>query len=105
LHPHRHYRPAAAEEAQRLAATVFASSVEGICITDAERRILAVNPALESITGYSAADVVGKTPSVFSSGRHDPLFYRSMWQAITRDGFWRGEVWNRRKSGEVFPNC
>ncbi len=92
-----------AEEAQRLAATVFASSVEGICITDADRRILAVNPALEAITGYAAAEVVGKTPSVFSSGRHDSLFYRSMWQAITRDGFWRGEVWNRRKDGEVFP--
>ena len=92
-----------AEEAQRLAATVFASSVEGICITDAERRILAVNPALESITGYSAAEVVGKTPSVFSSGRHDDEFYGRMWRAIANDGFWRGEVWNRRKDGEVFP--
>jgi diguanylate cyclase (GGDEF)-like protein/PAS domain S-box-containing protein len=90
-------------EEQRLAASVFSASAEGICITDADKTIISVNPALEAITGYSKDEVIGNTPKLFSSGRQDADFYRRMWKKIARDGFWRGEIWNRRKSGEVFP--
>ncbi|HEY5762695.1 MAG TPA: EAL domain-containing protein [Rhodocyclaceae bacterium] len=92
-----------ADAAQRLAASVFSASAEGICITDAEKRIVSVNPALMSITGYRAEEVLGQTPRVFSSGRHDGEFYREMWARIEAHGVWRGEIWNRRSNGEVYP--
>ena len=91
------------EDSLRLAATVFESSAEGILITDAQQRIISVNPALLAITGFRADEVLGNTPAMFASGRHDPEFYRQLWAAIARDGFWRGEIWNRRQSGDVFP--
>ena len=91
------------EDSLRLAATVFESSAEGIMITDAQQRIISVNPALVAITGFTADDVVGKTPAVFSSGRQDREFYRRLWASIGHDGFWHGEIWNRRRNGEVYP--
>jgi len=89
-------------ESLRIAATVFESQ-EGMIITDANNVILRVNSAFINITGYSAPEVVGKEPSFLASGRHDASFYKSMWAGIVETGAWEGEVWNRRKSGEVYP--
>ncbi|MDI1291136.1 MAG: EAL domain-containing protein [Methylobacter sp.] len=90
------------EEAQRMAASVFSSIQEGIMITDARRTIIDLNPAFTRITGYSRDEVLGKTPSLLKSGLHDDRYYEAMWQAINRQGYWRGEVWNRKKGGEIF---
>jgi len=92
-----------AEEKLRLAARVFESSGEAITITDARARILSVNPAFEEVTGYSATEVIGRNPSVLSSGRHDKAFYQEMWAGLHTDGRWHGEIWNRRKSGAIYP--
>ncbi len=91
------------EEQQRLAARVFETTGEAIMITDTTSKIVLVNPAFCRITGYSAADVLGKTPQLLNSGYHDQSFHRAMWEALQLQGSWAGEVWNRRKSGEVFP--
>ena len=91
------------EDSLRLAASVFESSAEGILITDAKQRILSVNPALVTITGFEPHEVLGKTPAVFKSGRQDAEFYRQMWAEVDQAGFWRGEIWNQRKNGVVFP--
>jgi len=90
------------EEAQRMAASVFSSIQEGIMITDARRTIIDLNPAFTRITGYSRDEVLGKTPSLLKSGLHDDRYYEAMWQAINRQGYWHGEVWNRKKGGEIF---
>jgi diguanylate cyclase (GGDEF)-like protein/PAS domain S-box-containing protein len=86
----------------RVAATAFESQA-GMMISDASGLILRVNRAFTEITGYSSAEVVGKSPSVVSSGRHDAAFFAAMWQGINATGVWEGEIWNRRKSGEVYP--
>jgi diguanylate cyclase (GGDEF)-like protein/PAS domain S-box-containing protein len=91
-----------AEADLRIAAIAF-ESPDGMMVTDAEGRILRVNQAFSSITGYSAEDVVGRSPSLLRSGRHDAAFYRAMWDQIARAGSWEGEIWNRRKNGEVYP--
>jgi diguanylate cyclase (GGDEF)-like protein/PAS domain S-box-containing protein len=91
------------EQMQRNANTVFAGTHEGIMVVDTSLRIERVNPAFERITGYRAEEVVGGTPSLLASGRHSKAFYRELWTAVQRDGFWRGEIWNARKSGEVYP--
>jgi len=91
-------------EAQlRLAAKVFECTAEGVMITDTQRLIVAVNPAFSAITGYSPAEVIGRPPRVISSGRHGAEFYDAMAEALTRDDAWQGEVWNRRKNGEIYP--
>ncbi len=87
----------------KLAATVFDNSVDAITITDADNRILRVNDAFEEITGYRADEVVGENPHLLSSGMQGPDFYEQMWRAIVHDGFWQGEIWNRRKNGEIYP--
>lgn len=92
-----------AEADLRLAAKVFESSVEGVMITDYQANILRVNKAFTEITGYSEADMLGKNPSILQSGRHDKGFYRGMWSSINDHGYWQGEIWNRRKTGEIFP--
>lgn len=92
-----------AEQELLLAASVFESSIEGILITDAEERILRTNKAFTMMTGYTAEDVRGKRPSVLSSGRHDAMFYKNLWGVLKENGFWQGEVWNRRKDGEIYP--
>ena len=71
--------------------------------TDAQNVILRVNKAFTEITGYTAEEVIGKTPSLLGSGRHDPAFYAAMWDSIKRTGGWQGEVWDRRKNGTVYP--
>jgi len=93
----------AAEESLRLAASVFANSQEGVIITDAGGFLTDVNPAFTRITGYAREDVLGRTPKILSSGRHDAEFFARMWQALGETGAWRGEVWNRNKAGEVYP--
>ena len=90
------------ESELRIAATAFQVQ-EGIIVTDADERILKVNEALTRITGYPASECIGKTPRMFSSGRQDQRFYKDMWQRIRATGRWEGEVWNRRKNGETYP--
>ncbi|MCP5358528.1 MAG: EAL domain-containing protein [Pseudomonadales bacterium] len=90
------------EQELRIAATAF-SSQEGIIITDAQQNILRVNAAFEETSGYSLQEVVGRTPSILSSGKHNKAFFEAMWESIHRDGSWHGEIWNKRKNGEVFP--
>ena len=91
----------AMESELRIAAATFESQ-EGILITDAAGTILRVNRAFTRITGYQETDVVGRRPSVLSSGRHDETFYQQLWQALLRDGVWSGEIWNRRQNGDIF---
>ncbi|GEM_PF-1294354 len=91
------------QEYQRLTGRVFENAQEGIIITDAQRRILQVNPAFTRISGYSAEDVIGRTPSLLRSGRHGAGFYRRMWRALEEEGHWQGEIWNRRKDGRIYP--
>ncbi|MET0091259.1 MAG: EAL domain-containing protein [Candidatus Thiodiazotropha sp.] len=91
------------EDQLRLAAGVFDHAREGIVITDAEERILRVNPTFSELTGYAQDEAVGLTPRVLRSGHHDVQFYTEMWQVLKKNGYWHGEVWNRRKSGEVYP--
>ncbi len=86
-----------------LAAQVFENAAEGIMITTRKGVIEMVNPAFSRITGYSAAEAIGQTPMLLRSGRHTPAFYKRMWETIERNGEWQGEVWNRRKSGDVYP--
>ena len=92
-----------AEDRLRLAGVVFETSAEGIVVTDARGQILAVNRAFTEITGYSAGEVLGKNPRILSSGRHDADFYQAMWRTLTTQGRWKGEIWNRRKNGEIYP--
>ncbi|MEG0821426.1 MAG: EAL domain-containing protein, partial [Burkholderiaceae bacterium] len=92
----------ATAEAQRIAAVAFESQ-EGMIVTDRHARILRVNHAFTELTGYSAEEAIGHTPSLLRSGRHDATFYMTMWQQIAATGRWQGEVWNRRKNGDSFP--
>jgi diguanylate cyclase (GGDEF)-like protein/PAS domain S-box-containing protein len=91
-----------AEAKLRIAATVFESQ-EGMVVADANGLIVSVNIAFTNITGYSPEEVIGKNPNILSSGRHDAAFYAAMWMSIKRNGFWEGEIWNKRKNGEVYP--
>lgn len=93
----------AAEESLMLAASVFDASSEGIMITDPENTIIAVNPAFSEITGYQSKDVLGRKPSVLKSGNHNNDFYKEMWKDIIESGTWEGEIWDKRKSGEIYP--
>ena len=91
------------EARQRLAATVVDNTMEGVVVTDAHSRILSVNAAFTRLLGYTEEELLGKTPRVFKSGRHDKAFYEAMWAQVTDTGYWQGEIWNRRKNGEIFP--
>lgn len=91
------------EERLRLAASVFENTDEGVIITDGDGNILDVNRAFSQIQGYSREEVIGKNPRIFQSGHHDQSFYRDLWCSLTETGHWRGELWNRRKNGELFP--
>lgn len=91
-----------AEAELRVAATAFEAR-EGMMITDPDGNIIRVNRAFTEITQYSVDEVIGKNPRILRSGRHDARFYEEMWTEIREQGTWRGEIWNRRKSGEVFP--
>ncbi|MEI6745137.1 MAG: diguanylate cyclase [Methylococcaceae bacterium] len=91
-----------AEIELHVAATVFESQ-EGMIITDSAGIILKINRAFTKITGYYAADVIGKTPRVLQSGLHDDVFYDLLWESINSTGEWKGEIWNKRKNGEIYP--
>jgi diguanylate cyclase (GGDEF)-like protein/PAS domain S-box-containing protein len=91
-----------AEDELRLAASVFATSQEGILISDPNNRIIDVNPAFTRLTGYSAGEAIGRDPGFLSAGRQSREFYAAMWHAIETNGTWQGEIWNRRKSGDVY---
>lgn len=91
-----------AEEQLRIAASAFESQA-GMMIVDANGVILRVNRAFTETTGYSAEETVGQTPRLLKSGRHDPAFYAAMWESILRTGSWQGEIWDRRKNGEIYP--
>ncbi len=91
-----------AEQELRLAASVFANSQEGILISDADNLIINVNPAFTRLTGYTRDEAIGRNPSFMSAGRQDQEFYAEMWRSINKRGEWKGELWNRRKSGEVY---
>ncbi|MFD4490099.1 putative bifunctional diguanylate cyclase/phosphodiesterase [Lysinibacillus fusiformis] len=82
---------------------IFENVSEGIMITDKYKKIVMVNPAFEFVTGYKRDDVVGKTPAVLQSGVHELPFYLEMWEQIRQEGIWQGEIWNRRKTGDVYP--
>jgi len=91
-----------AEAELRIAAVAF-DSLEGLMVTDARSVILRVNKAFTEITGYTVEEAVGQTPRLLQSGLHNEDFYRTMWGTIHRAGGWQGEVWNRRKNGEIYP--
>lgn len=91
------------EDSLRQAAAVFDSTLEGVLVTDRDMRIVHVNPAFSRITGYAPEDVLGQSPRLFKSGHHDLDFYKSLWHALEQRGSWSGEIWNRRKGGEIFP--
>ncbi|NMG29835.1 EAL domain-containing protein [Aromatoleum evansii] len=86
-----------------LAGTVFENSSEALMMCDAENRIISVNSAFTRITGYAAAEVIGRTPALLKSGRHDGEFYRRMWEILLAENRWEGEIWDRRKNGEIYP--
>jgi len=92
-----------AEEELVFASKVFEHSIEGIVVTDKEGKILQVNPAFTLITGYTPQEAVGQNPRVLKSDRHDAFFYQAMWAQLASEGQWSGEIWNRRKSGEIYP--
>ena len=93
----------ATAENLRLYARIFEHSEEAIMITDARERILSVNPSFTRITGYEADEAVGETPRKFQSGRHDEAFYATLWHELKSTGHWQGEMWDRRKDGEIYP--
>ncbi len=93
----------AAQHRLAQAAAVFNNSGEGIIVTDGTGVIKDVNAAFSRITGYHRSEVIGEHTRILRSGRHSDEFYKRMWAAIDEEGIWRGEIWNRRKSGETFP--
>ena len=92
-----------AENRKRLQEAVFTNTQEGIVITDHQGMILAVNPAVKTITGYDDDELIGSNFRVLKSGRHDDAFYKNIFETINVFGFWQGEIWNRRKNGEIYP--
>ncbi len=89
-------------EALRLAASIYQNTSEAMMITDADNRIVAINPAFTEVTGYEEREVTGKDPGMLASGLHDTEFFRTLWSGLKATGEWRGEIWNRRKNGEEF---
>ncbi|OOZ14242.1 hypothetical protein BOW25_01860 [Solemya velum gill symbiont] len=92
----------AIEQELQIAATAF-DSHEAMLVTDSQGDILRVNDAFTKVTGYSREEVIGKNPNILQSGRHSADFYHDMWERINQDGCWQGEIWDRRKNGEVYP--
>ncbi|MBF0371608.1 MAG: EAL domain-containing protein [Magnetococcales bacterium] len=91
------------EREHHLAASVFASTTEGIVVTDKGAIIQSVNPAFCKITGYTQEEAVGQGMNILKSGRHDDGFYEALWDSLRESNKWQGEIWNRRKNGEVYP--
>ncbi|WP_206667302.1 EAL domain-containing protein [Candidatus Methylobacter oryzae] len=91
-----------AEHELRIAAAAFESQ-EGILVTDADNNILRVNKSFTELTGYSADEIIGKPAGILKSGRQNSEFYAQMWNSINRDKYWQGEIWNKRKNGDIYP--
>lgn len=91
------------KERLRLLATAFESTRDGVVITDLKPQILAVNRAYSDMTGYGESEVLGQNPRILQSGRHDCAFYQALWASVLKTGYWQGELWNRRKNGEIYP--
>ncbi len=89
-------------EALRLAASIYQNTSEAMMITDAENRIVAINPAFTDVTGYDEGEVIGRDPGLLTSGMHDTEYFRDFWRTLNATGEWQGEIWNRRKNGEEF---
>lgn len=92
-----------ASERARLLTNVFERSIEAILITDSNNRIVEINPAFNKLTGYVLHDVLGKDPKILSAHTHSPEFYKGMWQCLLNEGYWHGEIWDRKKDGSTFP--
>ncbi|WP_252095095.1 EAL domain-containing protein [Pseudoalteromonas sp. SCSIO 43201] len=92
------------EREQRLASTVFATTSEGVLVSDKHNHIQMVNRAFTEITGYSVDEVIGQTPSLLNSGRHDDRFFNGLYEDLIHKGHWEGEIWNKRKNGEIYPS-
>lgn len=92
-----------ATEYKQLASTIIENTSEGIFVTDPSGSIVEVNQAFQNITGYSKEEIIGANPRVLKSGHHDFNFYQNLWQSIQNQGHWKGEVWNRRKDGSIYP--
>lgn len=86
----------------KLADRVFEATLDGVMVTDLNGVIERVNPAFTQLTGYSQAEAIGRTPKMLSSGKQDPAFYQTLWRELRENGNWQGEIWNRRKSGELY---
>lgn len=91
------------EQELRLKSMVFDTSSEGILVVDADDKIVAINPSFTRITGYELTDVLGQTPKMLRSGRHDDTFFEQMQASLAATGEWQGEIWNRRKGGDIYP--
>jgi diguanylate cyclase (GGDEF)-like protein/PAS domain S-box-containing protein len=91
-----------AEKEQLIASAVFSNAAEAVMVTDRDNRILRVNPAFTAITGYTPVEVIGQDPGMLRSGRHDAEYFREMWHHLDTVGRWEGEIWNKRKNGEIF---
>ncbi|MFO8155023.1 MAG: sensor domain-containing diguanylate cyclase [Pseudomonadota bacterium] len=91
------------EQKLRRAAMLIDQSAEGILITDPDQTIIEVNPSFTAITGYPADEVIGRTPRLLSSGEQDAAFYAALWDTLHRDGYWKGEIWNRYRDGRIVP--
>lgn len=92
-----------AQEKLLLASNVFENTTEGIMVTDDQGNIQSVNPAFTTITGYDEEEIIGKNPRFLKSDRHTEEFYKEMWESIIKEGSWKGEIWNKRKNGDVYP--
>lgn len=92
-----------ADERLRQAAVVFNSTQDGIVITDQTGTLIAVNPAVTTITGFSESELLGNNLRIVKSGRHDVQFYQDIFKCVSIDGYWQGEIWNRRKNGDIYP--
>ncbi len=92
-----------AEVRLQLAANVFAHAREGMTVTDPDGTIIDINPAFTRITGYSREEVLGQNPRILQSGRQTKEFYVALWRDLLADGYWSGEIWNKRKNGEIYP--
>jgi diguanylate cyclase (GGDEF)-like protein/PAS domain S-box-containing protein len=96
-------REIAARESEERVQAIIEAMGEAIMVTDSQGIIKRVNPAFSLITGFGADESIGRTPHFLNSGRHDPEYFQAMWQQLKQQGHWEGEIWNRRKNGEIFP--
>ena len=86
----------------QVSTSIFNSTCDGVLITDADNHILEVNKAFTQVTGYNRDEIIGKSPSILKSGRHSAVFYQEMWRSLQEQGHWQGEIWDRRKNGEIY---